>query len=473
MIFLSRQCRITGSFQRKVKHRNQKIMSKLWLIIKREYITRVTRKSFILATLLTPLAFAVFFVVIGVIFSYQSDDVKNIVIRDEGNLLNKAIADSKSLYFTFSNENIDELKQRYNEGEFDGILVIPTLEDVDAKKLVVNYFSDKQMEPESTQRLKNELEKRLRNFRMVQLGIATETLDKLDVNVTIDPDQVNKKEGAMPEERAFTSMTSAVAAGIGMIMGVIMYLMVFINGSMVMRSVMEEKTSRIVEVMVSSVKPFELMLGKIIGVGAVGLSQFAVWAILIPLMALAAMPFMTGMDPQAAMDMQAGAAGAGPMPMDPNDLNPVLLISELQRMNWPLIITMFVLFFVGGFFIYSSLFAAVGSAIGDDMGEGQSLTIPITIPVILAFYIMIVAIRSPNSSLAIWASIFPLFSPIVMPARMAFDPPVWQIALSLVLMIGAALFFVWLSAKIYRTGILMYGKKATFKDLGKWLFIKD
>jgi len=445
-------------------------MSKLTLIIKREYLTRVTRKSFIIATLLTPLAFALFFVVITIIFSYQSDDVKNIIIKDEGDLMEKVMADSKSLYFTFSNESLDELKTRYNNKEFDGILVIPVIENPDNKRVTVRYYSDTQLDPDGTSRLKSELEKRLRNFQIKRLGLNEEMLSKLDMAVNIDPDMVNKKEGLAEEEKAFTSLTGMVAAGIGGVMGFLMYLMVFLNGSMVMRSVMEEKTNRIVEVMVSSVKPFELMLGKIIGVGAVGLTQFAIWAILIPAIAIIATMFM-GIDTNEALAAQQSGALQG-QNIDVAGVDPFALIAEIQRMNWWLIISMFLLFFVGGFFIYSSLFAAVGSAIGDDIGEGNSLTLPITIPVILAFYIMIVAIQSPNSSLAVWSSIFPLFSPIVMPARMAFNPPMWQLILSIVLLIASSLFFVWLSGRIYRVGILMYGKKAGFKEVGKWIFRK-
>jgi ABC-2 type transport system permease protein len=447
-------------------------MNKLFLIIKREYLTRVTRKSFILATLLTPLAFAVFIVVVSVIFAYQSDDVVNIVIKDDTNVLDRIMPDNKNQYFAFSNESFDELKERYNNKEFDGILVIPAIENPDNPRLKVQYFADKQLEPEASVKLKSELEKRLRVFQMKRLGLEEATLTKIDMSVSIDPDQVNKKVSTddEPVEKAFTSLTSMVAAGIGGVMGFIMYLMVFINGSMVMRSVMEEKMNRIIEVMISSVKPFELMLGKILGVGAVGLTQFLIWAILIPLIVLGA-TFFLGIDTEQAMAMQQSGA-MQTQNLDSGEMDPVAIINEIQRMNWWLIISMFVIFFLGGYFIYSSLFAAVGSAIGDDIGEGQSLTLPITIPVILAFYIMIVAIRSPNSSLAVWSSIFPLFSPIVMPARLAFNPPAWQIVLSVVLLIGSALFFVWLSGRIYRVGILMYGKKASFKELGKWIFSK-
>ena len=161
--------------------------------------------------------------------------------------------------------------------------------------------------------------------------------------------------------------------------------------------------------------------------------------------------------------------------MDPDDINLLVaqVMEELKSQNWLMIIPLFIFYFLGGYFLYASLFAAVGSAIGDDLGEGQALTIPITIPVVIAFYIMFVAVRAPESSLAVWSSIFPLFSPIVMPARLAFSPPFWQIALSLIVLALSSIFFVWLSARIYRVGILMYGKKVSFKELGKWLFYKE
>lgn len=247
-----------------------------------------------------------------------------------------------------------------------------------------------------------------------------------------------------------------------------MYMTVFIYGMMVMRSVMEEKTNRIVEVMISSVKPFQLMLGKIIGVGAVGLTQVAIWAILIPTMSFL-VTLLFGFD-SAQMNTSMPAAEINP---DDTEAMIALAMGELTGQNWALILPLFILYFLGGYFLYSSLFAAVGSAMGDDLGEGQALTLPITIPVIIAFYIMFVAVQAPNSSLAVWASIFPLFSPIVMPARLAFEPPMWEILLSIAVLIASCTFFVWLSGRIYRVGILMYGKKVTFKELGKWLFYRD
>jgi ABC-2 type transport system permease protein len=231
---------------------------------------------------------------------------------------------------------------------------------------------------------------------------------------------------------------------------------------------MEEKTNRIVEVMMSSVRPFQLMLGKIIGAGAVGLTQVVAWIVLSGAV-MFVVPLLVDVDPQA---MQPPVTAGQPQ-IDPEMAQgeAFRVFSELGKQNWTLLVGSFVIFFLGGYFIYSSMFAAIGSAMGDDYGEGQALVLPVTIPIILAFYIVaFVGIRNPDSGLMVFASMFPLFSPIVMPFRMAFSPPMWQIILSLVLTIGAAFFFVWMAGRIYRVGILLYGKKVSFKEIGKWLF---
>jgi ABC-2 type transport system permease protein len=264
-----------------------------------------------------------------------------------------------------------------------------------------------------------------------------------------------------------SQITTAIGVALGNIMGIIMYMVVLIYGMMVMRSVMEEKTSRIVEVMISTVKPFQLMLGKIIGVGAVGMTQFLIWAILIPVISIVVnLIFGFNADNMSNLPQQSE--------VNPDDLQAMvgLVISELDSQNWWLIVPVFILYFLGGYFLYSSMYAAIGSAIGDDMGEGQSLTLPVVIPVIMAFYIMFVSVQAPHSSLAVWSSMFPLFSPIVMPARLAFDPPVWQLVLSLVLLFASVIFCVWLAGRIYRVGILMYGKKGSFKEIMKWMMAK-
>ncbi|MDX1939057.1 MAG: ABC transporter permease [Saprospiraceae bacterium] len=437
-------------------------MSKLGLIIKREYLTRVTRRSFILATILTPLGFAVFFIVAGFIFAYQSDDSKRVAVIDEGKILKGVIKDEKNLYFKFVDSDLETLRKSFDQMDYDGILVLPAIKNILDQSYTIYYYSDKQPTLDVETFIKQRISNSLRDYKIDQLKLERQQLEALDTRIELDPEPID------PTGSDSSKLTGAIAAGIGSIMGIIMYMAVFIYGMMVMRSVMEEKTSRIVEVMISSVKPFQLMLGKIIGVGAVGLTQVAIWAILIPLISIA-VNLIFGFD---STQMNAPTASAE-INADDTEAMIALAMSELTGQNWWLILPLFILYFLGGYFLYSSLFAAVGSAMGDDLGEGQALTLPITIPVILAFYIMFVAVQAPNSSLAVWSSIFPLFSPIVMPARLAFGPPLWEVLLSLGVLIATCIFFVWLSGRIYRVGILMYGKKVSFKELGKWLFYKD
>jgi ABC-2 type transport system permease protein len=440
-------------------------MNKLWLIIQREYLTRVKKRSFILTTLLTPLAFALLFVVVGVIFSYESDDVKKIAVVDEGGVLTEAnIANERNLIFTREKRTVEELRAIFPETGYDGILLIPEIKNLYAKSYTVFYYSEDKPSPDIESRIKGKVADRIREYKIASLNLEKKQLEALDSRVELDPEPID------PTEKDASKISGAIGAAIGFIMGIIMYMAVFIYGMMVMRSVMEEKTTRIVEVMISSVKPFQLMLGKIVGVGGVGLTQVAIWAILIPLIATG-VNLVFGFD-NSQMDAMASNPAAMP---DQEEMEFMIAqgFQELKAQNWWTILPLFVIYFLGGYLLYSSLFAAVGSAMSDDMGESQSLTIPITIPVLIAFYIMIVSVEAPNSSLAVWSSIFPLFSPIVMPARLAFDPPLWQVALSVILLIATSLFFVWLSARIYRVGILMYGKKVTLKELGKWMFYKD
>ncbi len=443
-------------------------MDKLWLIIKREYLTRVQKRSFIIATILTPLAFGLFFIVVGYIFTYEGDKGLKVAVIDDAKVLNATLADDKKVYFQFPKEELKVLIDNYENNNFDGILHVPALKDMNTKKHTIYFYSDKQMSLDVSNVIQRRVRKSIKDYKIEAFGLDKKELASLDTKITVDPKPINESDEDTSE------FASIIAAGIGGAMGVIMYMTVFIYGMMVMRSVMEEKVNRIVEVMISTVKPFQLMMGKIIGVGAVGLTQVAIWAVLIPLISIL-VNLVFGFDPQ---EMNAGAGqamGGAAQQLDINDMEFMFgkIMTELRAQNWWMIIPLFLFYFLGGYFLYASLFAAVGSAMGDDLGEGQALTIPITIPVVIAFYIMFVAVRAPNSNLAIWSSIFPLFSPIVMPSRLAFDPPMWQLLLSIFTLAASSIFFVWLSARIYRVGILMYGKKITFRELGKWIFYKD
>jgi len=434
-------------------------MDKLKLIIQREYWTRVKKKSFILTTLLTPFAIVLFFILVGVIFSYQGDEVTRIAVIDKADILKGTLKDEENLFFKITGDDLETLRKNYDQNEFDGILVIPELPDLMVKSITFFYYSENPPSLAIETAIKSRLESKLRDYKIEALNLEKSLLEALDTKVELDPEPI------LEDGENVSKMANVIGAGIGGVMGFIMYITVFVYGMMVMRSVMEEKTTRIVEVMISSVKPFQLMMGKIIGVGAVGLTQVAIWAILIPSM-LFISNLVFGIEAPTTMNPEFA-------PDDDMQAMIVLAVNEIQNMNWWVIFPLFILYFLGGYFLYSSLFAAVGSAMSDDMGEGQALTLPITIPVILALYIMMATVESPNSTLAIWSSIFPLFSPIVMPARLAFSPPFWEVLVSMIVLVGSCIFFVWLSGRIYRVGILMYGKKITFKELGKWLFYRD
>jgi ABC-2 type transport system permease protein len=273
---------------------------------------------------------------------------------------------------------------------------------------------------------------------------------------------------------------AGLAMGIGYASGFLIYLTLFIYGTMVMRGVMEEKTNRIAEVIISSVKPFELMLGKIIGIGAVGLTQFALWIILITSLTSIGMQFLpSDIQHQVTTLQQSGGqmGSAGMAQASETALRIYNMQHTISTANWPLIIGCFIFYFLGGYLFYSALFAAVGSVVNEDPQDAQSLTFPITMPIIFSYLITNMVTQNPNTPLAFWASMIPLSSPMVMMARVAYGVPsavsYWELGLSMTLLIGGFLFTTWLSGKIYRTGILMYGKKVNWKTMIKWAFTKQ
>lgn len=450
-------------------------MNKLGLIIEREYMTRVRKKSFILTTLLTPIGFLVFIIVVMLLMTAGTEQKKIAVIDESGifGLDSSALASNHQVSFDHNkNFRTEDLKNNFQDKGFDGLLIIPKTDEQlpekisELRTLKVEFFAFQQLGVNAQTYIQSTLANRLKMAKLKEMGIETSMLERAEVkNADIQFDAVSV--GKEKADREVSSSRIYVATFLGGVMMFLIYFVIVIYGNMVMRSVMEEKTNRIVEIIISSVKPFELMLGKIIGVGAVGLTQFAIWAITIPLLNFVVSLFFIGKikDVQTTMPTQQ---------MNPAEMENIMeLIQELWAFNYFEIFSFFILFFLGGYILYASLFAAIGAAMGDDWGEGQSLTLIVVIPVIMAFYIGIAVIEDPNSSLGVFASMFPLFSPVVMPARIVFDPPLWQILISLALLIGSCWFFVWISGRIYRAGILMYGKKTTLRELVKWMFIKD
>lgn len=443
-------------------------MKNLWLVIQREYLTRVRRKSFILATLLMPLGIAVFMVVVQFIFTYGNDEETRIAVVDEDGIFGNVLPDSKNMYFKFRQEPLETLKENMGtDSSYNAILVVPTVSNPRAKDFKVEYFSDDPLALDTELAISRRVEKALRKYKTKALELDEAAIAALETDVDIKARKVTVAEG----ENDDSSMAGVIGAALGSVMGFLMYLSIFIYGMMVMRSVMEEKMNRIVEVVISSVRPTTLLLGKILGVGAVGLTQVIAWMILIPgLLFIVALVF--GFDPEATQQMQAGSPAASQI--DPDEMQSMIerAMSGLDEMNWWLIIPCFLIFFLAGYFMYAAMFAAIGSAMGDDMGEGQSLTLIVVLPVIIGFYIMMAALQAPNSSLAVGSSFVPLFAPIVMPARLPFEPPLWQVFGSLLVSVAFAAFMIWLAGRIYRVGILNYGKKSSLKDMVGWVFSK-
>ncbi|MFZ4544016.1 MAG: ABC transporter permease [Saprospiraceae bacterium] len=437
-------------------------MQKLWLIIQREYLTRVKKRTFILATILTPLGIGLLIFISAYLTSYDGDQQRTFTIVDEGHYLKDSLPKKQGFTFNFSQKTLQEEMAAYDSKVISGIVFLPKDLQWNNPKIDLQIYTDEKMTFDVRNSVSRQIEKRLRDYKMLQLGIQEKELAALETDVSIDTEPIKEKD------KDESSLGAGVTAILGGLMGFVMYLTLFIYGMMVMRSVMEEKTNRIVEVMISSVKPFELMMGKILGVAAVGFTQLLIWILLTVGIGTLASVFF-GFDPAAAQHLNADPnMAAASQNVDFHNI-----MAEVSKINWWLILPLFVFYFVTGYILYASLFAAVGSAIGDDTGEAQSLTMPITIPIILAIYIMFHAIRQPDSSLSVFASIFPLFSPIVMPARLGFNPPAWQIIASMALLILTVLAFVWLAGRIYRVGILMYGKKLTFKEMVKWMFVKN
>ena len=442
-------------------------MNKLGLIIQREYLTRVRKKSFILLTLLSPLIFVALFTVPALLAMYAGKETKTIAVKDDSGIFVAPTEEGKKVQYQIMKEPIDDLKANYKSLGFDGVLHIPALPDSNVKKMEALYYSEGQLSLGSKGSIERRIEESIEDYNIKKSGYNEEVLKSFRPNVSLKQKELEKNEaGELVETDKQNS--AGIATAIGFVAGFIIYIVLLIYGTMIMRSVMEEKTTRIVEVIISSVKPFQLMLGKIIGVSAVGLTQMLIWIG----MTIALMTVVGTFIPMEAMaDAQQGPMSNGPSPQEMSEMMGTL--SAIKSQNWGYILPLFLFYFIGGYFIYASLFAAVGSAMGDDLGESQPITFVAMAPIIIAIILISPVIENPTSPLATWMSIIPLFSPVLMPARLAFEPPIWELLLSMTLLAAAAFFFVWLSGRIYRVGILMYGKKVTLKELGKWMFYKE
>ncbi len=443
-------------------------MNKIWLIIQREYTTRVKNKRFILVTFLMPVLIIGF----GFGFGYLSatgTEQRKIAVVDPNGFIQNSLKNTNQIEFSFPLD-VDTLN--YNKKGFTDILIIPKFDGV--KKTDYILRSKKSMGLMLQNSITDKINGAIEDKMLQESGIQQSTLDSIHKASQFAELKAYEDKGSSSKES-----NAGLAMGIGYASGFLIYITLFIYGSMVMRGVMEEKTNRIAEVIISSVKPFELMMGKIIGIGAVGLTQFIMWIVLIITLSSVAMGFLPA-DVQhqvAGLQQGNGQMGAGMMQASDAAKNIYTFQHTIQTANWPLILSCFAFYFLGGYLFYSALFAAVGSVVNEDPQDAQSLMFPITMPIIFSYLITNMVTQNPNTPLAFWASMIPFSSPMVMMARIAYGVPsavsYWELALSMSILIGGFLFTTWLSGKIYRTGILLYGKKVNWKTMIKWAFKKQ
>lgn len=444
-------------------------MNKTLLIIQREYLTRVKNKRFILTTILMPLLIVV--LIAGTTFlSIKGKDERKIAVIDNNGFFKGNIKSSPQLSFEFP-ENVDT--SNYLQKGYTDIILIPTLEGTEKTTYLIR--SKKRISITTESQISERINAAIEDHMLQTAGIDKAQLDSIHKQSQFaELKAVEESEGSVKESSA------GLSYGIGFGSGMLIYITMFIYGAMVMRGVMEEKTNRIAEVMVSSVKPFQLMSGKIIGIGAVGLTQFLMWIVLIIGLTTVAQAFVPHdvMEQVKTLQQANGQLPGNNMAQAGEAAQQIYKVQHtFSTANWPVIIACFIFYFLGGYLFYAALFAAVGSVVNEDPQDAQSLMLPITMPIIFSFIIMTNAVQDPSTPMAVWASIIPFSSPMVMMARIAYGipgtVPYWQLGASMLSLIGGFLLTTWLSAKIYRTGILMYGKKVSWKEMFKWAFRKN
>lgn len=438
-------------------------MNKIWLIIKREYLSRVRKKTFILTTILTPL---LFIGIIGVVtyITIKNISHENVAVVDPSGYLKSNLENSKAVSYSFV-PNIDT--GNFTAKGYSAVLIAPNTGTNNTRNF--KLVTEKSLSRFANTRIEKDISRALENNMISQeLKVDPKRIDSIKSRAEeVQIDASKRGDDGKTKRSSFD-----LASSIGYVTAFLIYITLFIYGVMVMRGVMEEKTNRIAEVIISSVKPFQLMMGKILGIGAVGLTQFLIWIVLIGVIGT----ILSSLIPPDVMrqvgessQQMPGASQQGSEAIR----NIAAAKQSLDTVNWSMIIFCFLFYFLGGYLFYASLFAAVGSAVNEDAQDAQSLTFPITLPIVLAIVIMINSINDPGSSLATWASIIPFTSPIVMMSRIPFGVPdtvpYWELGLSMLLLIAGFLFTTWLSAKIYRTGILLYGKKPSWKEMAKWV----
>lgn len=434
-------------------------MNKIALIISREYLARVKKKSFIIMTLLAPILFGGVMIVPAWLASRGGDE-KIVEVIDESGLFTDKLENSNSVIFQFINKDVEQAKQDLLATEKYGLLYIPKVNLDEPEGIILYSISNPSFDLKRSleRKIKNELE----NVKLTKSGIAQETIDGLKSTVSLHT--INLSDSGDESES-----NSAAASAIGYASSFLIYMFIFMYGAQIMRGIIEEKTSRIIELMISSVKPFQLMMGKILGIGAVALTQFLLWVVLSTAVISGVSSVLLG-DITAKEDDTELVAQVEQVPQ--RDISKVTkFFDALDTINIPFVIGCFIFYFIGGYLLYGSLFAAIGSAVDSD-ADSQQFMLPITLPLIFSMVMLAAVLNDPHGNLAFWLSIVPFTSPVIMMMRIPFDVPIWQLVVSMISVIGGFLATTWFAGRIYRVGIFMHGTKVNYKVLAKWFTMK-
>jgi len=432
-------------------------MNKIWLICKREYLSRVMKKSFLLMTLLSPLLIVIFY---GFIFYFSfnkdiAEELKIILVNDATGLFEENLEPSKNIEFKYQQLDIGSAKTELDAKSYYAVLSISKQDSA----IQYQLLSNEQPSLSTLSAIENKLEKVLKDQHLQHKGIDAGILKELNAISVRIATQKNTQTGIEKGDSGATTI-------IGFIGAFLIYFFIFLYGVQVMKGVIEEKTNRIVEVIISSVKPFQLMLGKITGIAMVGFTQFFIWVLLVTLLSA---PVSSLVMEMANIDPSAIAKGGKEIS---NSSASMGILSGFSQLNIPLILGLFIFYFMGGYLFYGALFAAVGSAV-DNETDTQQFMLPITMPLIFSIAIAQSVINSPGSELATWLSMIPFTSPVIMMIRLPFGVPTSEIIASMACMVIGFLATTWFAGRIYRIGILTYGKKPSYKELFKWLFLKN
>ncbi|MBQ1979114.1 MAG: ABC transporter permease [Alistipes sp.] len=434
-------------------------MNKIGLIIGREFNERVRKKSFIITTILMPVLMLLLMAAPALIMSFSQGDEKQIGVIDESTMIGSRLESDETILFETLDIPLDEAR-RTRTDLFAVLYIAPDiLENPKGVQLYANSSTSMTLEMEICGQIERILEaEKLKGYEIENLQAI---LNEIETSVSMQTFRNDKSQEEVSE-----AQSSMVVTVIGYILAFVLYMFLLIYGSMVMQSVIEEKNNRVLEVMVSSVKPFDLMMGKILGVGSVAVLQVVIWGVLILGMGTLVVPHLMPDEVMASATAIEQGAALQNADLDPEMIQAIAAVTDVSYLLK--IFVSMILFVFGGFLLYAAMFAAVGSAV-DNVQDASQLQTPITVPIILGLLMMMAVINDPTSKLAFWFSVIPLTSPIVMMARIPYDIPTWEIVLSLVVLYASFVALVWFAAKIYRVGIFMYGKKPTLKELWKWM----